>query len=181
MAHSPRNKTQREVLAHPEKKVGQARTTEKEGKLILVTAWHAYERGDLFIALGDSKVAVLIPNTTRDRTLTTLGMVRKKTGQAPGRKSDFTGEKAKWLDSFCNALQEAGDNPGSVYTDTTKAFLLRYGYDLPFGQNVDGNPDDHPPVISESPDLEEKERRAVVYKQLRTVSFSFFFASLCVI
>ncbi|KAJ7719868.1 hypothetical protein B0H14DRAFT_3521138 [Mycena olivaceomarginata] len=62
-------------------------------------------------------------------------MARKKTGQAPGRKSDFTGRKYEWLDGFRDAVRDATGDPGTVYTDVTKAFLLRYGYDLPFGEN----------------------------------------------
>jgi hypothetical protein len=98
-------------------------------------------------------------------------MGRKKTGQARGRKSDFTGEKQQWLGGFCDALQDAGDDPGSVYTDVTNAFILRYGYDLPFGDNVDGDPAANPPVISANPDAKEKERRDTIQKQLRAVSF----------
>jgi hypothetical protein len=98
-------------------------------------------------------------------------MGRKKTGQAHGRKSDFTGEKQQWLSGFCDALRDAGDDPGSVYTDATNAFILQYGYDLPFGDNVDGDPAANPPVISTNPDTEEKERRNTIQTQLRAVSF----------
>jgi hypothetical protein len=98
-------------------------------------------------------------------------MGRKKTGEPRGRKSDFTGEKQQWLSGFCDALQGSGDDPGSVYTDATNAFVLRYGYDLPFGDNVDGDPAANPPVISANPDAKEKERRDTIQKQLRAVSF----------
>jgi hypothetical protein len=108
-------------------------------------------------------------------------MARKKTGQAPGRKSDFTGEKYEWLDGFRDAVRDATGDPGTVYTDVTRVFLLRYGYDLPFGENVNGNPEDHPPVISADPDPEEKEHRTKVYKQLRTVSFLLLLHNLIVL
>lgn len=71
-------------------------------------------------------------------------MGRRKTGKAPGRVSHFSGEKAEWLSRFETELQDT-DDPGDVYTDATNQFLIRYGYDLPFGENVDGDPEDHPP------------------------------------
>ncbi|KAJ7748846.1 hypothetical protein B0H14DRAFT_3513700 [Mycena olivaceomarginata] len=48
------------------------------------------------------------------------------------------------------------------------AFIRRYGYDLPFSENVDGNPEENPPVIPGNPDAEEKKRRDAIRKQLRT-------------
>ncbi|KAJ7716492.1 hypothetical protein B0H14DRAFT_3522255 [Mycena olivaceomarginata] len=48
------------------------------------------------------------------------------------------------------------------------AFIRRYGYDLPFSENVDGDPEENPPVIPGNPDAEEKKRRDAIRKQLRT-------------
>lgn len=85
-------------------------------------------------------------------------MGRKPTGVSCRCKSDFTGEKAEWLDGFHNAVCDAGADPGSVYTDATNTFLHRYGYDLPFADNVDGDPEDNPPVLLTNPDVSEKTR-----------------------
>ncbi|KAF8192866.1 hypothetical protein K438DRAFT_1969980 [Mycena galopus ATCC 62051] len=74
-------------------------------------------------------------------------MVRKKKGGVRGRKSDFTGEKMEWLDSFREQLEEAGDDPGPVYTEATNKFILRYGYNLPFKDNVEGDPEDDLPKL----------------------------------
>ncbi|KAJ7794516.1 hypothetical protein B0H14DRAFT_3496883 [Mycena olivaceomarginata] len=74
-------------------------------------------------------------------------MARKKTGESRGRKSDFTGEKKDWLNTFRDQLRDAGKDPGSVYSDATKAFIMRYGYDLPFSDNVDGDPEEQPPKL----------------------------------
>jgi hypothetical protein len=51
------------------------------------------------------------------------------------------------------------------------AFIRRYGYDLPFSENVDGDPADNPPDIPANPDAEEKKCRNGIQKQLRMVSF----------
>ncbi|KAK7029759.1 hypothetical protein R3P38DRAFT_3188629 [Favolaschia claudopus] len=74
-------------------------------------------------------------------------MARAKKNIPPGRKSSFKGEKEQWLEQFQDQLRDAGDDPGTVYDDATNTFLLRYGYDLPFAQNVDGKPEDNPPNI----------------------------------
>ncbi|KAJ7494553.1 hypothetical protein B0H11DRAFT_1910568 [Mycena galericulata] len=94
-------------------------------------------------------------------------MARSKTGKAPGRASDFTGEKKTWLESFRDLLVEAGTEPGPVYTDVTNLFLLRYGFDLPFSQNVEGNPEDNPPPAGETVSPEEKARRNEIRAKLR--------------
>jgi hypothetical protein len=99
-------------------------------------------------------------------------MGRRTNGQPRGRKSDFTGEKKVWLDSFHDQIRDASNDPGSVYSDATMAFIRRYGYDLPFSENVDGDPAENPPDIPANPDAEEKKRRDGIQKQLRMVSFS---------
>ncbi|KAJ7500472.1 hypothetical protein B0H11DRAFT_2225467 [Mycena galericulata] len=95
-------------------------------------------------------------------------MGRKVTGKAPGRTSDFSGEKKAWLEGFRDLLVEAGSDPGPVYTDVTNLFLLRYGFDLPFSENVDGKPEDNPPPADvEKPTPEEKARRDEIRTKLR--------------
>jgi hypothetical protein len=98
-------------------------------------------------------------------------MARKKTGESRGRKSNFTGEKKDWLDTFRDQLRDAGTDPGSVYSDATKAFIMRYGYDLPFSDNVDGDPEEQPPVILPTSDEDEKAQRDSIQKKLCLVSF----------
>jgi hypothetical protein len=51
------------------------------------------------------------------------------------------------------------------------AFIRRYGYNLPFSENVDGDPEENPPVIPGNPDAEKKKCHNAIRKQLRTVSF----------
>jgi hypothetical protein len=97
-------------------------------------------------------------------------MIHKKTGESRGRKSDFTGEKAEWLDTFRDQLRDAGKDPGSVYTDATNAVITRYGYDLPFAENVDRDPESKPPVILPTTDEEEKARRGSIQQKLCIVS-----------
>lgn len=80
------------------------------------------------------------------------------------------GEKAEWLESFKDDVSSAGPAVGKEYTNITNRFLLRYGYDLPFGDNVDGDPEDNPPVIDQDVDEEEKERRDKIRATLRIVS-----------
>jgi hypothetical protein len=98
-------------------------------------------------------------------------MARKKKGGVRGRKSDFTGEKMDWLDGFREQLKEAGKDPGPVYTEATHKFILRYGYDLPFKDNVEGDPENDPPVIEPATDAAEKEHRAEIQINLRQVHF----------
>ncbi|KAF7375582.1 hypothetical protein MSAN_00446600 [Mycena sanguinolenta] len=95
-----------------------------------------------------------------------MGRVRK--GTAPGRASDFTGEKKEFLESFYDRLLEAGfgsgGDPGNVYTEVTDEWLRRYGYDLPFQQNVEGDPLEKPPV--DQPHTPEE--KTAIRKTLRT-------------
>ncbi|KAJ6479768.1 hypothetical protein C8R45DRAFT_1101212 [Mycena sanguinolenta] len=97
-------------------------------------------------------------------------MGRVKTGALPGRTSHFQGEKEEWLSQFRERLQDA-DDVGEVYDDATLRFLERYGYDLPFGQNIDGNPEDHPPLTGPSMSGPAKKPRrlpaVVVYSKMR--------------
>ncbi|KAK6977464.1 hypothetical protein R3P38DRAFT_2581825 [Favolaschia claudopus] len=95
-------------------------------------------------------------------------MARAKKNIPPGRKSDFTGEKLAWLESFRDDVLNAGNAVGDEYTSITNRFLKRYGYDLPFTKNVDGDPEDNPPVISSNPSAEEKTRRDDIRAVLRT-------------
>ncbi|KAJ7797239.1 hypothetical protein B0H14DRAFT_3493972 [Mycena olivaceomarginata] len=101
-------------------------------------------------------------------------MTRKKTGKSRGRKSDFMGEKAEWLDTFRDQLRDAGKDPGSVYTDATNAFITRYRYDLPFAENVDRDPESKPPVILPTTDEEEKARRGSIQQKLRIKLSNYF-------
>ncbi|KAK7048773.1 hypothetical protein R3P38DRAFT_3175027 [Favolaschia claudopus] len=101
-------------------------------------------------------------------------MARAKKNIPPGRKSAFVGEKQDWLEQFRDQLRDAADDPGTVYDDATNAFLLRYGYDLPFTQNVDGKPEDNPPNISPNPDKVEKTRRDGIQKKLRAKLSNYF-------
>jgi hypothetical protein len=78
-------------------------------------------------------------------------MARKKTGKSRGRKSDFTGEKKDWLNTFHDQLRDA--------------------HDLPFSDNVDGDPEEQPPVILPTSDQDEKVRRDSIQKKLHLVSF----------
>jgi hypothetical protein len=93
-----------------------------------------------------------------------------KKNTAPGRVSDFTGEKEQWLSGFRQQLLDA-DDVGTVYTDATNQFLLRYGYDLPFNVNVDGDLEDDPPS-TEPMDDTEQDRRDTIQGQLRAVRFN---------
>jgi hypothetical protein len=95
-------------------------------------------------------------------------MGRPKKGTAPGRVSDFKGEKAAWLSAFQPRLLDA-DDVGDVYTDATNQFLLRYGYDLAITDNVEGDPEENPPEINPPLDDEEQDRRDEIRVKLRTV------------
>ncbi|KAF8215190.1 hypothetical protein K438DRAFT_1955171 [Mycena galopus ATCC 62051] len=95
-------------------------------------------------------------------------MGRPPKGTAPGRSSDFTGEKKAFLESFYDRLLEAGfgsgGDPGPIYTEVTDKWLQRYGYDLPLNQNVEGDPVDNPPA-DQSRSTDEKN---AIRKALRT-------------
>ncbi|KAF8194442.1 hypothetical protein K438DRAFT_1969057 [Mycena galopus ATCC 62051] len=101
-------------------------------------------------------------------------MGRKSKGTAPGRGSDFTGEKKEFLETFHGQLLDAGfgsgGDPGDVYTEVTDKFLRRYGYELAFNENVDGDPLENPPTEPQHEDLsaEEKQTRQKIRKTLRT-------------
>ncbi|KAJ7609961.1 hypothetical protein FB45DRAFT_876173 [Roridomyces roridus] len=71
-------------------------------------------------------------------------MGRMKTGKRPGRPSGFQGEKLKFLESFESDFHTPDRGP--FYDDVTKKFISRYGIDLPFTQNVDGDIEDWKPV-----------------------------------
>ncbi|KAJ7734864.1 hypothetical protein B0H16DRAFT_1467413 [Mycena metata] len=95
-------------------------------------------------------------------------MARKKKNLPPGRKSDFMDEKADWLDTFKDTILGAGrEEIGAEYTEITNRFILRYGYDLPFTENVVGDPTLNPPVIPVATTEEEKTRRAEIRSTLR--------------
>ncbi|KAF8139534.1 hypothetical protein K438DRAFT_2030521 [Mycena galopus ATCC 62051] len=99
-------------------------------------------------------------------------MAHKKNGEPRGRKSHFTGEKQLWLNTFHEKLHEAGDDPRSVYTDAANTFIQWYGYDLPFGDNVNGNPEDAPPEILPPSDDAEKKRRTSIRAKLRALHYT---------
>jgi hypothetical protein len=46
---------------------------------------------------------------------------------------------------------------------------LRYGYDLPFSDNVVGDPLAHPPLVLDPVPPEEKKRRTAIRAKLRQV------------
>jgi hypothetical protein len=66
-------------------------------------------------------------------------MGHKKNGKPPGRTSSFTDEKLAWLVTWENDFRTRPR--GNFYDDVTKQFLTRYGYDLPFEDNVPGEID----------------------------------------
>ncbi|KAF8210744.1 hypothetical protein K438DRAFT_1958967 [Mycena galopus ATCC 62051] len=101
-------------------------------------------------------------------------MGRKKKDLPPGRKSHFTGEKQEWLETIRDAIRDAGEDVGSVYIEAANSFLLRYGYDFPFGENVDGNPEDNSPDTSPVTDLEEKTRWDGIRNKLRSILSNYF-------
>ncbi|KAJ7669563.1 hypothetical protein DFH06DRAFT_1321622 [Mycena polygramma] len=80
----------------------------------------------------------------------------------------------EWLETWRDELLEAGGDPGPVYTKATTRFLTRYGYDLPFATNIEGNPEENPPVIDAHPDPEEKKRHGRIYKSLRVKLSNYF-------
>ncbi|KAJ7078590.1 hypothetical protein B0H15DRAFT_954490 [Mycena belliarum] len=90
----------------------------------------------------------------------------KASGEPPGRKSDFTGEKKEWLESFRPRLLEVAKNPSKTYDEITNLFILRYGYDLPWAENVVGSLEDQPPPPPTT-DAEEVARRANIRATLR--------------
>ncbi|KAF8176871.1 hypothetical protein K438DRAFT_1770348 [Mycena galopus ATCC 62051] len=118
------------------------------------------------------------PNTNKSAILlfASVWMGRKSKGTAPGRGSDFTGEKKEFLETFHGQLLDAGfgsgGDPGDVYTEVTDKFLRRYGYELAFNENVDGDPLENPPTEPQHEDLsaEEKQTRQKIRKTLRTVN-----------
>ncbi|KAJ7230899.1 hypothetical protein B0H12DRAFT_1077305 [Mycena haematopus] len=120
---------------------------------------------------GSSLLAIVCGKEWRSNFET---MGRRKSGQPRGRKSDFTEEKQVWLDGWRQQIQDAGADPGAVYTDATLAWIRRYGYDLPFSENVDGDPDDNVPIIDDDPDPEEKLRRQDIQKRLRAKLANYF-------
>ncbi|KAJ7439841.1 hypothetical protein FB451DRAFT_1191917 [Mycena latifolia] len=65
-------------------------------------------------------------------------MGRPKTGKPQGHASAFQGEKLKWLESFAEEFKMTQDRT-SFYNKVVKHFLIRYGYDLPFSENVEGD------------------------------------------
>ncbi|KAJ7096448.1 hypothetical protein C8R44DRAFT_748894 [Mycena epipterygia] len=67
-------------------------------------------------------------------------MVRKRKNKAPGHISSFQGEKLEWLTTFEHDFQTCDRT--QFYDDISKNFLVRYGYDLPFDNNVEGDIDD---------------------------------------
>ncbi|KAJ7635978.1 hypothetical protein DFH06DRAFT_1139063 [Mycena polygramma] len=102
--------------------------------------------------------------------ISSRNMTRKSTGKSAGRSSTFSGEKEAWLDGFRDDVEAANKNTiGDVYTLVTARWFERYGFDLAYGKNVEGNPDDNPPIPPPYPMLEdEKKRRAEMKKKFRT-------------
>ncbi|KAJ6514721.1 hypothetical protein DFH09DRAFT_1332850 [Mycena vulgaris] len=63
-------------------------------------------------------------------------MGHPKTGKPQGRVSAFQGEKLTWLESFEDNFHITKRT--SFYNSISKNFLVRYGYDLSFVENVPG-------------------------------------------
>ncbi|KAJ7620520.1 hypothetical protein DFH06DRAFT_1341645 [Mycena polygramma] len=106
-------------------------------------------------------------------------MTRKSTGKPVGRSSTFSGEKEAWLDSYRDEVEAATkDTIGELYTRVTARWFERYGFDLPFGTNVEGDPEDSPPVPPPYPmPEEEKKRRAEMKKKFRAVSLAWLIST----
>jgi hypothetical protein len=105
-------------------------------------------------------------------------MGRGKTSKTVGCSSDFSGEKEAWLDSFKDQIVGKDKQAvGDAYTDVTTRFLMRYGYDLPFGENVDGDPEDNPPPAAPKPmPADEKTHRETIRVTLRQVGYFYLFS-----
>ncbi|KAJ7198725.1 hypothetical protein GGX14DRAFT_401743 [Mycena pura] len=97
-------------------------------------------------------------------------MGRRRKDVPPGRTSDFSGEKLQWLMGFEDDFHAR--NHSSLYNDVTKQFLKRYGYDLPFDENVPGSIDDWNPVnrkagLTDEDLAKENDFQDEVYRALR--------------
>ncbi|KAJ7660342.1 hypothetical protein DFH06DRAFT_1326471 [Mycena polygramma] len=99
-------------------------------------------------------------------------MARKTENKSAGRQSTFSGEKEGWLAAFEGELAALGKDKkavGKLYTEIATRWFVRYGYDLPFGKNVNGDPDDHPPPEAPKPmPEEERKRRDAMRAKFRT-------------
>lgn len=69
-------------------------------------------------------------------------------------------------------------DPSAFYTRITHIFIKKYGFDLPFDQDVEGGaiPEDNEGNIVDAPEIseEEVERRRQIVKDLRPVSILLF-------
>lgn len=106
-------------------------------------------------------------------------MGRKKSGKPAGRSSSFQGTKSVFLESFKDEFLKAQKtDPSAFYTRITHIFLKKYGFDLPFDQDVAGGiiPEDDEGNIVSAPGLPdvEVERRRQILKDLRPVSLLLF-------
>ncbi|KAJ7191706.1 hypothetical protein GGX14DRAFT_578730 [Mycena pura] len=99
-------------------------------------------------------------------------MGRKPKGKPVGRQPGFSGEKLEWVCSFENDWRTR--DHGLVYSDITKQWFVRYGYDLDFEKNVPGKIDDWVPgnrregltgeALEEEKQFEEKKQKELRQK-----------------
>lgn len=113
------------------------------------------------------------------------GPKKPKNDKPPGRTSWVTGTKLTFLDSRRETWQRAVDagpaKAGQFYSNITKLFIKKYGYDLPLHEDLEVDVEDPPDecVDDEDPeqedmDEEEAERRSEIYNTIRTVSYFLF-------
>jgi hypothetical protein len=102
-------------------------------------------------------------------------MGRKPTGRLPGRSSAFTGEKLEYL---LTKEKDFRTLPRSqFYDDVTKGFIVRYGFDLAWEENIPGMIEDWSVVDAKAclsgDELEErKQLEDKKFQELRDVSSS---------
>ncbi|KII83052.1 hypothetical protein PLICRDRAFT_180780 [Plicaturopsis crispa FD-325 SS-3] len=107
------------------------------------------------------------------------GPKKPKNDKPPGRTSWVKGTKLTFLDSRRETWQRAVDagpvKAGVFYSNVTKLFLKKYGYNLPLDEDLEVDVEDPPDecIDDEDPeqedmDEEEAERRSDIYTTTRT-------------
>lgn len=101
-------------------------------------------------------------------------MARAKKGTPAGRSSSIKGTKSIFFENFKDEFIEAQKaDPGLFYDRVTSLYLLRYGFDLPFNEDVSGTeiPDENIANRIDAPGLPdvEIERRKAFRKDVRVV------------
>ncbi|KAJ7480365.1 hypothetical protein B0H11DRAFT_2421170 [Mycena galericulata] len=98
---------------------------------------------------------------------------RKREGGKQGKVSWVTGTKLAFLERYKEPWISAGDTPARFYSDITKRFILKYGWDERYSQRGDDleddtdDPKDEEVAAFVSPE-DEVEERAEYYYRLRT-------------